>query len=258
MEIHKELLVRLAVLRRRLSKKQWSDGIDVGQLSGAEWLRLLAGETTLAAFVGWCAICRTVNCRETTCRHCGAEKIVLFDEQFWHAVGRKIQRTLQKDRTLLSLVKSERESLYGKTPVFPASLDWLLKLWMEAPRPPHQRFNPKIQYLVANWISSLQRVGLSNEEIIEVLNKDDFPDGPFERQGKDYAGIPGEELRKMGAAFRRAVKNVPSSARDLSEMWRTRQWVGRQRTAPMARLRGERVRIRKPAGDSVTEPMVVR
>jgi hypothetical protein len=250
--VTRKLLVRLAVFRRRLSKRKWSDGIDVRQLSGEEWLRLLVGETTVAAFVGWCARCRTSEYRAKPCNHCGGE-LLRFDEQFWHQISRKIQRTLQKDRTLLSRVKSERESLYGttRTPTFPRSLEWLLKSWTEAPRPSHQPFDPQTHYLVANWISSLRRLGLSNEEIIEVFNKDDFPDDHFERQGKDYAKIPGEELRKLGKAFRQAVGDVPCSARDLSEMWRTVQWVDRQRTVPMARLRGERVRDRKPSRDLV-------
>jgi hypothetical protein len=135
----RQLSVRLAVLRHRLSKKKWSDGIDVRQLSGEEWLRLLVGEATVAAFVGWCARCRTLEYRAKPCTHCGGE-LLRFDEQFWHQISRKIQQTLQKDRTFLSRVKSERENLYGTThtPTFPRSLEWLLKSWTQAPRPSHR------------------------------------------------------------------------------------------------------------------------
>ena len=248
-KIAKKVLAWVGALRRRMSKKKWSDGIDVRALSGEKWLRLVTAETNMAAFVGWCARCRTVKCREHTCHQCGGE-LLLFDEQFWSQIGCKIQRALQKDRTLLSQVKSERESLYGTkcNPMFPASLEWLSPLWKQTSPPPHQPFAPKVHYQVANWIESLRRLGLSKEEIIEVLNKDDFPNGQFERQGKDFAKIPGEKLRKLGKAFRQAVGDVPSSARDLSEMWRTITWVDRQRTVPMARLRGERVRKRNSAG----------
>ena len=169
---------------------------------------------------------------------------MLFDEQFWHQIGRKIQRVLLIDRTLLSQVKSERESLYGLNhkPTFPPPLQWLLQLWEQAPRPPHRSFNPKLHYDAANWIDSLRRLGLSKEEIIEVLSKDDFPDGQFERQGKDYAKIPGKDLRKLHEKFRQVIGDVPGAALNLSEMWRATKWVDRQRTVPMARLRGERVR----------------
>jgi hypothetical protein len=108
----KRVLARLVACQRRMGKKKWSDGIDIRRLSGEQWLRLLTGETNMAAFVGWCVSCRTAKCCEKTCRQCGAE-CLLFDEEFWSQIGGKIQRALQKNRTLLSQVKSERESLYG-------------------------------------------------------------------------------------------------------------------------------------------------
>ena len=241
----KRALARLIAHQRRMGKKKWFDGIDIRRLSGEEWLRLLSGETNMAAFVGWCAQCRTGKCREKICHHCGA-KLLLFDEEFWCQIGRKIQRALRRDSTLLSQVKCERESLYStpNKPTFPSPLDWLSTAWEHTPRPPHHPFDPKVHYLVANWVESLRRAGLSKEEISEVLSTDDFPDGQFERKGKGYANIPGEELRKVGAEFRRAVGYIPGSVLDCSEMSRTIRWVNRQRTVPMARLKGERVRKR--------------
>src|SRR5262245_18025907 len=112
---------------RRMGKKEWCQGIDVRWLTGEQWLRLLTGETNMGSFVGWCGNCRTGKCRETTCLHCGAA-LLLFDEPFWCRTGHKIRRALQKDRTLLARVKSERESLYRNRcqPMFPTSLEWLL------------------------------------------------------------------------------------------------------------------------------------
>jgi DNA-binding transcriptional MerR regulator len=244
-ELAKKVWVRLVACQRHMGKKKWSDGIDVRRLSGEQWLRLLTGETNMAALVGWCASCRTGKCRETTCLHCGAA-LLLFDEPFWCQTGHKIRLALQKDRTLLSRVKSERENLYGTRcqPMFPVSLEWVLKSWEQTPRPPHRSFDLNAHYLAANSIESLRRLGLSKEEIIDVLSTGDFPNGQVERQGKDYAKIPGEELRKLGEEFRRAVEDVPGSALDLSEMRRTMAWVDRQRAVPMARLKGERVRKR--------------
>jgi hypothetical protein len=250
----KRVLARLVARQRHMGKKKWSDGIDVRQLSGEAWLRLLTGETNVTAFVGWCARCRTGKCRETTCLHCG-EALLLFDEPFWFQIGHKIRLALQKDRTLLSEVKSDRESLYGTkyVPTFPASLKWLLESWEQAPRPPHRSFDPKAHYLAANCIESLRALGLSKEESIDVLSTGDFPNGQFERQGKDYAKIPGEELRSLGEGIRRAVGDIPGSALDLSEMGRTMAWVDRQRTVPMARLQGERVRKRNSEEGSVAK-----
>lgn len=242
-KIAKRVLASVDTLRRRMNKKKWSQGINLPTLSGAEWLRLLTGETIMTGFVGWCARCRSGECCADTCPRCGTA-LLIFDEQFWSQIGHKVRRALHEDRTLLSRVKSERENLYGTKckPTFPVSLDWLRKLWEQTPPPPHQPFAPKVHYQVANWIDFLQRLGLSKEEIIDVLNRGDFLTGQFERQGKEYAKIPGEDLSKLGEAFRQAVGYVPSSARDLPEMWRTMKWVARQRTVPMARLRGERVR----------------
>ena len=235
--------------QRRTNKKKWSGGIDLPTLSGEEWLRLVV-ETNMDVLAGWCPRCRAGECDREKCQRCGAA-LVKFDEPFWCQIGRKIRRAMHKDRALLSRVKSDRESLYGTQhkPTFPTQLKWLFNSWEQAPRPPHQSFNPKVHYLVANRIASLQKLGLSKEEIIEVLSTADFPDGPVERQGKNFAGISGEDLRKLGEDFRRAVGYVPGSVLDLSEMWRTMTWVNRQRTVPMARLRGERVRRRSSAKD---------
>lgn len=231
-------------LQRRMNKKKWSEGVDLRPLSGEEWLRLV-GETNMAALVGWCVRCRVGECYQQTCQRCGLA-LLKFDEQFWSQIGRKIRWAMRKDRALLSRVKGERESLYGTKhkPIFPSPLEWLLKLWERTSPPPHQPFAPKVHYQVANWIEFLRRLGLSKEESIEVLSNDDFPDGQIKRQGKDYAKIPGEDLRKLGEEFRQAVGSLPGSVKGLSEMWRTIRWVDRQRTAPMARLKGERVRKR--------------
>lgn len=234
-------------LQRRMNKKKWSEGIDLRPLAGEEWLRLLSGGTNMAALVGWCVSCRVGECSQQTCQWCGAA-LVKFDDQFWSQIGRKIRRAMQKDRALLSRVKSERESLYGtkRKPTFLPPLDWLNTLWEQASQPPYRSFDPQIHYEVANWVESLRRLGLSKEEIIDVLSTGDFPNGQVKREGKDYAKIPGEDLRRLGEDFRRAVGYVPGSALDLSEMWRTMTWVDRQRTVPMARLKGERVRTRNP------------
>ena len=244
------LLLRKIVIRHVLamSKKKWSSGIDIRTLSGEEWLRLLTGETNMVAFIGWCGHCRVGECYQEPCSRCG-EALILFDEAFWFQIGSRIRRTLQKNRVLLSRIKSDRENLYGTKykPVFPHPLEWLHRLWEQTSPPPHQPFAPQVHYRVANWIEYLRRLGLSKDEIIEVLGDKKLPDDPIQEKRQDYAKLPHVDLLALGEEFRRAVGSLPGSVNDLSEMWRTIQWVDRQRTVPMARLKGERVRTRSAA-----------
>lgn len=237
-------------IQRRMNKRKWSAGIDLRPLSGEEWLRLLAGETVMAAFVGWCVRCRLGECVQESCQRCGTA-LLKFDDPFWSQIGRKIRRAIRKDRTLLSRVKSERESLYGPKhmPIFPSALEWLGKLWKQTPQPPHQAFNPKSHYAVANWIEALQGLGLSQQEIIEVLGDGDLPESVVPGRGRDYGQLSHADLLTLRKDFRQAVGSLPSSVKHLSDMCRTVSWVHRQRTVPMARLRGERVRKENPAGD---------
>jgi hypothetical protein len=246
-EILREIVVRYVL---GMSKKKWSSGIDVRTLSGAEWLRLLTGETKVVALIGWCGQCRVGECYQESCSRCG-EALIVFDEPFWAQIGRKIRRALQKNRTLLSRVKSERESLYGTMhpPTFPAPLAWLHALWEQTSPPPHQPFVPQIHYQVANWVESLQGTGLSKEEIIEVLGESELSDAPNREKRKDYGKLSKADLLQLRMKFRQSVRGLPGSVKGLPEMWRTLKWVDRQRTTPMARLRGERVRERNYTED---------
>ena len=233
-----------------MSKMKWSSGIDIHKLSGEEWLRLLTGETNIAALVGWCASCRVGESYKESCQRCGAV-LLRFDEEFWSQIGSKIRRALQKDRSLFSRVKSERENLYGTKfpPTFPPSLQWLRRVWEQEGSPPHQPFVPKVHYEVANWVESLKRMGLSKEEIIEALGESELLDSPNREKRKDYAKLSKADLLHLRMKFRQSVGGLPGSVKGLPEMWRTTTWVDRQRTTPMARLRGERVRERKSAED---------
>lgn len=80
--------------------------------------------------------------------------------------------------------------------------------------------------------------GLTQSEILDILNKEHFPDGRVNHNRRDYAGIPGEELRALSDALSERIAKPP----DAIELWRIMQWVKWQRGNPLARLRGERVR----------------
>jgi hypothetical protein len=100
---------------------------------------------------------------------------------------------------------------------------------------------------VANWVRSLQVRGLSHEEIVDIMDgtfEDDQRKGPITRAGKDYANIAIPDLKMLRQNFKEKMGNIPGSMLNRAEMWRTLEWVDRQRATPMARLRGERVRNR--------------
>ena len=88
----------------------------------------------------------------------------------------------------------------------------------------------------------MQKLGLSKEEIVDIMADEDFLDGAVKRGKKDYANIPVEGLRKLRPDFRKIVGEIPGNVLHLEEIWRTTEWVDRQRQDPMARLSGERVR----------------
>ena len=247
----------LKVITEDLGEGNSGDFVQLLKLDGKQWLRLLASETNLASFAGWCEQCGAGERTGDICRWCGA-RILKFDDKFWGRVGKKIRRALSKDRGLIRRVKAEWENLNGdqRKPSFPGQLEWVAKVWEEAPKPANRPFSPKLHYQVANWVSSLQRLGLSKEEIVDIMAGGDFLDGPVKSGRKDYANIPGEELRKLHDAFRKIVGYVPGNVLNLEEIWRTTKWVGHQRQDPMARLIGERVRdkgscrkARKPRPD---------
>ena len=218
------------------------------KLNGEEWLRLCASGTNVTAIAGWCEQCHGPQLSGEHCPWCHVP-LVKLDSEFWQKVGQKIRRTLVKNHKLLPEVKIAWKKLYGDQhhPKFPAELEWLGHAWASAGQPPHRPFDPKVRYAVANWVRSLQQQKLSQEEIIDVMDgtfdEEDRP-GPIKRGKKDYANISVQDLRKLSQAFKRMYDYVPGSLVNREEMWRTLEWVDRQRANPMARLRGERVRNR--------------
>jgi hypothetical protein len=219
---------------------------DLLNLSGEEWLRLFASELNISAFSGWCNQCRGGQLSGVECLSCHIP-VVKLNSEFWQKVGEKIRRALPKNKTLLRDVKATWETLYGerRQPQFPAELQWLAHAWTDAGNPPHHPFDPKLHYEVANWVRALQAGGLSQEEIIDVMDggfEDDQREGPIMNGKKDYANIPIQELRTLRHKFQDVMGCIPGSLLNRSEMYRTLEWVDRQRANPMARLRGERVR----------------
>jgi hypothetical protein len=89
--------------------------------------------------------------------------------------------------------------------------------------------------------------GLSQEEIVSVMRGDfeeDTRQDSIKIGKQDYGKVPVQELRALYHLVKENIGYVPGSLLNREEMWRTLEWVDRQRANPMARLRGERVRKR--------------
>lgn len=229
---------------------------DLLKLHGEEWLRLCASEMNMTTIAGWCEQCQQAQLSGEHCLWC-QRSLVELDSEFWQKVGQKIRRALVKNHTLLSEVKTAWKRLYGDRhhPKFPAELEWLGRAWASAGQPPHRPFDPKVRYVVANWVRKLQQQKLSQEEIIDVMEgtfDDDDSLGPITRGKRDYANIPVQDLHKLSQEFKKMYDYVPGSLVNREEMWRTLEWVDRQRANPMARLRGNPVRNRLAKGGPST------
>ena len=219
--------------------------VDILKLSGAEWVRLLASEFIVSSLVGWCQTCeRTMWTYEIQCVQCGTAPVIL-DDMFWERVGRKIKAALRHDHQLLSVVKAEREDLYrdGRAPVFPPQLDWLRAMWTKALRPASRPFNLRRHYELANSLHDLAGLGLSEDKVLDLLSVSTIPDGKFRLNEKGlFSKLPGQFLRTIRDLL---LNHVGTKRLHKEELWRTKQWVNRQRLTPLARLRGERPRMRK-------------
>ena len=234
---------------------------DLLKLSGEGWLRLCASGTNVTVLAGWCERCRDPHRSGAHCPWC-SKPLVKLNPEFWQKVGQKIRRALVKNHSLLPEVKTAWKKLYGHRhyPIFPAEMEWLKRAWASAGQPAHRPFDPKVRYAVANWVRTLQQQQLSQEEIIDVMtgafDKHDVA-GPITRGKKDYGNISVQDLRKLSQEFKNRFASVPGSLVNREEMWRTLEWVDRQRANPMARLRGERVRDRSakdgPHGQNTTK-----
>ena len=224
-----------------------SERLDFLKLSGAEWLRLLASELIMSSLAGWCATCRReMRNYESPCSGCGLEPVI-FDDAFWIRIGARIKKAIRKDRQLLAVVKAEREDLYGagRTPLFPHQLGWLGTLWKNAARPASRPFGPKRHYQLTNWLSGIPfPVG----DVVNLITTDETIDSPHRLRKRNFKNYSRQFLQTLREGF---LSLFGAQGVDQVEWWRTFKWVTRQRLEPLARLRGERPRVRKQKSSSV-------
>lgn len=230
--------------------KEWTGPtrgpVNLLDLNGSAWLRLWTVEGYLPAMLGWCRSCRNGIWKGSSCNWCGGE-VLPINEAFWKQVERKITNAIRADPSLLPEVKHQWRKLYGeqRTPPLLEVLPRLQWVWEHAGNPPHHPFDHKLRYQIAQAVQLLCRYGLSLEEIVDVMDEHEFPDGPFKRGKKTYGNLPGQELRRLKEEVRQAIGFIPAAMRDPVKLKRTWAWVTRQREVPMARLRGEVIRPRE-------------
>jgi len=171
---------------------------------------------------------------------------------------------MQSDKMLLRRVKAEWESIREGNPKlpsppysFPKPLSWINDDWVKARRPSNRPPETGRFYLLSFMIERLRDLGLTQVEILNVLNESDFPDDPVKIRGGDYANIKGEDLRELSGIFRRSVGSPP----DPAELWRIMQGIKRRKGSLLARLSGEKIKQTKAfrgAGKSQLTRMISR
>ena len=131
--------------------------------------------------------------------------------------------------------------------MFPSQLDWLRAMWTKGSRPASRPFNLRRHYELANSLHDLGGLGLSEDKVLDLLSVSKIPDGKFRLNEKGlFSKLQGQFLRTIRDLL---LNHFGTKRLHREELWRTKQWVKRQRLTPLARLRGERPRMRKPVRD---------
>jgi len=241
-ELERRVGETLKRLWSRMRRRKPTGAVDVRTLSGGEWLRLLVSETSMVALTGWCPSCRSGATRhEITCGYCG-HALLAIDDAFWNTIGEKIRRAIRHQKFLVNQIKAERENLYGpaRQPQFPAQLGWLASLWEQTRGVPHASFDARRHYSIANVLRDIRGLGVSRENLIEILKDEEPSSGRLPQNRKKKNGkFTKEVLREVKELF---VGFFGYTGHCEREWRRTIKWVDRQRDVPMSRLRGERPR----------------
>lgn len=185
------------------------------------------------------------------CPGCGVKRFAL-DDQFWSRSSFRIKRALQSDRMLLRVIKAEWEALRSGDPSlasppypFPGPLLWLKRDWDEAIAPSHRPVESGHFYLLSCMVERLRDLGLSQAEILEMLNEADFHNNPLKISHRHYANLKPEDLRELSEVFRSSVGSPP----DPAELWRITQWIQRRKASLLFRLSGQRIKdMKAPRG----------
>lgn len=221
-------------------------------LTGPELLRLLV-EKNCAILSSWCPQCLTFIVKSEDevefriCPGCGSERFFL-DDQFWRRASQRIRRAVQSDEMLLRTVKAEWESIREGNPKlpsppypFPTPLSWINGDWTKARPPSNRPLETRRFYRLSFMIERLRDLGLTQAEILDVLNGSDFPDGPVTVGDRDYANIRGEDLKGLSEIFWKSVGPPP----DPAELWRIMQGIRHRKGSLLTRLSGEKIKQAK-------------
>ena len=175
----------------------------------------------------------------------GSVRFVL-DDEFWERASVRIKRAIRLDKMLLRSVKAEWESMRAgrESPLptppypFPKPLSWLAEAWTRAVLPSNRPPKTGNYYRMSFLIERLRDFGLTHSEILDILNDPPIRDGPVKAGRKDYANIPGADLRKLSEMFWQSVGPPP----DEAELWRVMNWVRRRKGSLLMRISGERMK----------------
>jgi hypothetical protein len=221
------------------------EGLDLLALEGTALVRLLVHEPHLfGAPKIWCPTCHRVigilwgdpAARRGDlwpCRKCGSPTHLLEDTWLPWASAR-MRTAIRNDRNLLPRVKAEWEDLHdgGPFPRLPEPLEWLNAAWQKAGKP---RGRPTVvheRYALAHVVEQLECAGASESDIEEILQ------AHGRRRQMRYNKLPAHVHRFLGPCEGGFAVDLPSA--HPRTLWADVQWVRRQWTNPMARLRGDR------------------
>jgi hypothetical protein len=185
---------------------------------------------------------------------CGGE-VRTWDDRDWKRAAHRVRQACRRDKMLLPTIKAEWDTVHRDPRTdrplplprscLPDAFAWLPDQWKKAGYRPGRPFNPTIHYRLAHAVGELERRGLSQREIFDILRQ---PSGvPFQRGRKKYANIPDPILWELGERVRKQIGTLPKSPQELG---RSVRWARRQWSDPTARLRGERVKriaIKRPS-----------
>ena len=221
------------------------EGLDLLALEGAALVRLLVHEPHLfGAPKIWCPTCHRVIATLWgdpaarrgdlwPCRKCGGSTRLLEDTWLPWASDR-MRTAIRNDRNLLPRVKAEWEDLHDGAPFprLPEPFAWLNAAWQKAGKPRGRPTAVHERYALAHAVEQLERARVSESEVEEI-----FRVHGKERQMR-YDKLPARVHRFLGPCDVGFAVDLPRV--NPRRLWADVQWVRRQWTNPMARLRGER------------------
>ncbi len=220
--------------------------IDVRALSAPELLRLVLDTPDVGKNLFRCDQCgfevvMLGGSDEGSCRclECDGTCAPL-ELQWWARAAARMRSVCRRDKTLIPRLLAEWRARHGDVPLppLPDPFSWLNVAWKQT-RARGRPIDAVSHYTLAHMVDRLQAAGISLGQILRLLRTPDLA-GPK----IVYDQLPDRTRRFLGKDFRDQLGGLPFVS-SRAEMSRRLRWARTQWTDPLARLRGERVRIRR-------------